>query len=174
MKSKKMYAMIMIMMFTLLSCEKTGPPDKMQLPEATTTGKNTFGCKIEGKVWRPYSKPFGSRIFDVYFENNSLQIQAWLTDGTCGEYVSVSVNNLTQEGSYQIPPPNFDGEMYRKCGTGIDCRYKVLPEKSKIVITKLDRSQRIVSGTFEYTDMFNRCDTTDIIQITEGRFDFKY
>jgi hypothetical protein len=172
MNTKWILCIMMFFMVGFMSCESD--EELQKLPEATTSGKNTFGCKINGKVWRPYSKPFGSRLYDVLFEDNSIVIQAWVRDDNCSEWVEVYADNIFKEGSYQIPGPDFNGVMHNICRGSSDCGYRVLPENSNITITRFDKSNRIISGTFEYKDMFNRCDTTDIIQITEGRFDFRF
>ncbi|MEO7801559.1 MAG: hypothetical protein ABIR81_06155 [Ginsengibacter sp.] len=47
---------VLIFCFFLItaSCKKNNTPtDEDQLPPATQTGANTFGCLINGKVWLP-------------------------------------------------------------------------------------------------------------------------
>lgn len=44
-------------------------------------------------------------------------------------------------------------------------------EKGKLEITKLDTTNHIIAGTFEFTVWKEDCDT---IRVTDGRFDIKY
>ena len=37
----------------LMQCKKDEPSPEEQLPAATQTGANTFGCLINGQTWEP-------------------------------------------------------------------------------------------------------------------------
>ena len=57
-------AVLLFLTFTLINCTKSDDQD--QLPPATQTGANTFGCLINGKVFIPkdktgYTPPGGGR-----------------------------------------------------------------------------------------------------------------
>jgi hypothetical protein len=158
----------------LTSC--TDPmPSEPELPPATMTGANTFGCKINGKVWVPSVQSPGNKRLTISLENDNLQIQAWIErNNTFFETVSIDILDLDNKGNYQIPPPPFNGKMYKADRLGSDCWHRVTPENSSIIITKFDLSAKIVSGTFEYLKMKSPCDSTDIVNITEGRFDMKF
>jgi hypothetical protein len=155
------------------SCLTPDDPEPAALPPLTTEGKNTFGCLIDGRVFLPGKRELGAQILSIFFEQNSLQLQAKAGK----ESVSVICNNITTEGTYNIPPPPSDGKMYTNNEIGSTCWPIVKLENSKIIITYFDKTARIISGTFEYLNMkpkFASCDTTKVINITEGRFDVKF
>jgi hypothetical protein len=167
--------LVLILMYicTLLSCIIPDDPEPPTLPPLTTEGKNTFGCLINGRVFVPDKEQLGKLRLSIFFEQNSLQLQA--KGGK--ESVLVDCDNVTTEGTYFIPPPPFDGGMYKSASASSDCWHQVLQNQSKITINYYDKTARIISGTFEYLNMkpkFTFCNTTKVINITEGRFDVKF
>ena len=55
----------------LIACDSCKNPDdsamdcmglNKPMPDATTTGKNTFGCKVNGEIWVAYTDSFGALI----------------------------------------------------------------------------------------------------------------
>ena len=172
------FALVLIVLLSILSCTKTEEIDK--LPPMTTEGKNTFGCLVNGKTWIP--KTEGGGLFNekltVRYENEGLNIQANLRLNNDEIFQRLSVTAVFIDvGSYQISPPPFDGIVYfnlknKPMGT-IECTsYKCIPEDTQIEILYIDTSKRIISGTFSYKNLTNRCG--DIINITDGRFDVRY
>jgi hypothetical protein len=169
--------LVLIVLTSIINCTKTEEIDK--LPPITTEGKNTFGCLVNGKAWIPETNGglFNEKLYARY-ENGGLNIQAKLRVNNDEIYQSLSVSaNFTNLGKYQIPPPPFDGKFYfnlknKPMGT-IECTsYKCIPEDTEIEILYLDTSKRIISGTFSYKNLTNRCG--DIVNITDGRFDVRY
>ena len=166
--------------FTLLlsfSCEKKNifnpePPD--ELPPATMTGANTFGCLVNGEVWRPYTESIWESSLNVKHDkgwvncdqlfiganrkfssdfNQEIIINVWCP--------KLGINNITPGKGvfldFFVEPP---------CGY----RYRVdTLSPYTINITKLDTINNIASGTFEFTVINNECQ--DTLRITEGRFD---
>ena len=49
----------MIITFCFVSCENTDDGTSSVLPDITTEGKNTFGCKIDGQIFIPKQEIFG-------------------------------------------------------------------------------------------------------------------
>ena len=170
--------LVLIVLLSILSCTKTEEIDK--LPPMTTEGKNTFGCLVNGKAWIP--KTEGGGLFNeritVRYENEGLNIQANLRLNNDEIFQRLSVTaNFIDLGTYQISPPPFDGIVYfnlkNKPNGTIECTsYKCIPEDTEIQILYINTSQRIISGTFSYKNLTNRCG--DIINITDGRFDVRY
>jgi len=147
-------------------------PKPLELPAATQTGENTFGCKVNGEIWvangnsnyrsiasNAYNAETGG--FEVFgyntkdFEgitsvrvgcNNCFGIGVYTDFDMYSEYFSGSVDTSFQ-GDYHIDT----------CGT------------SKVEITRFDPENRIMSGIFEY-DLYSKT-TGQKIKITEGRFD---
>lgn len=161
---------------SLQSClDKSVSPDKLILPEATTTGKNTFGCIVNGKVWRdngtscfkcgpnPYA---AASFYDVVITaRNAYKDQIaqnfdftyWSEDEPIKLNVEIPISspNVTMR---------FWDEM-NNCVIRSDEN-----TEGFILFTKLDRDEKIISGQFEA----KLSDTCNILVITEGRFDIKF
>ncbi len=173
----------MFLNFTLLlsfSCEKqeTNPTDK--LPPATMTGENTFGCLVDGEVWRQYIQ--GANIWESalkvkhdrgWVDCDQLHISAKRMFHENGEYI------LHQEFGINVWCPVLGlNKITPSKGAFLDfiinspCSYRYSVDTLSpyvIDITKLDTVNNIASGTFEFTAINNECQ--DTIRITEGRFD---
>jgi len=170
--------LVLIILLSILSCTKTEEIEK--LPPMTTEGKNTFGCLVNGKAWIP--KTEGGGLFNerlsIKYEGRSFSIQASLRLNKDETFQRLFVStNFTDLGVYQIPHPPFSGEIYFNLnkvpiGTMPCTTYKCIPEDTEIEILYLDTNKRIISGTFSYKNLTNRCG--DIINITDGRFDVRY
>ncbi|MFM2393976.1 MAG: hypothetical protein RLZZ546_1958 [Bacteroidota bacterium] len=163
----------------LCSCEKKDPykePEKLELPPITMEGKGTFGCKVNGQIWVPFVENPGlfHQKLEETIEPPGIGIQAILHRNNNEIWQNIYIDCVAVDtGSYQIPPPPFDGRVFINSTLTSSCsRYKVDTINSLIKILKLDFSQRIISGTFSYKDVVNDCG--DTLQITEGRFDLRY
>ncbi len=168
--------------FTLLlssSCEKKNifnpePPD--ELPPATMTGANTFGCLVNGEVWRPYIE---GGIFENalnvkhdrgWVDCDQLHISAIRKSHEDGVYVlhqEIGINVWCPElGINNITPSKGAFLCFKPSG----CSYDVdTLSPYTINITRLDTINNIASGTFEFTAISDECQ--DTLRITEGRFD---
>ena len=51
--------------------------------------------------------------------------------------------------------------------------YPTTKESGKIVISKIDRIKKIISGTFSFKGV-NENNSNDVITVTDGRFDVTY
>ncbi len=163
--------------FTLLlslSCEKKNIFNP-ELPPATMTGANTFGCLVNGEVWRPYVETlaFGLRL-------NVKHDRGWVD---CDQLhigarkLKLGEDSLFQEfninvwcpilGENKITPSKGVFHFFHQpCGY----RYRVDTLSPYIMnITTLDTLNNIASGTFEFTAIHDGCQ--DTLKITEGRFD---
>jgi len=158
------------------SCEKLKPepsePEPPQLPAATTAGKQTFGCKLNGEIFVPngnFNYPglptaayytsnglFGFHSKNLKDFDNNLRIYMYIKNG------------LYQEGSYLLDNSiaNFVIEINGDQFLG----YKLDTTKSRqIQITRFDLDNTIISGEFEFTCVNDALQ--DTIKVTEGRFD---
>ncbi len=148
-------------------CKEDAPKPKTELeklPPATQEGKNTFGCLVNGKAWVTETSidcgaVYQLGILQIYskFFNPTRRVSLILTEnGTAITTQDYSVLNF----------PRAYAEA-----TAV-CLYE--PSNTfagKLSITKIDRSNYIISGLFEFSTAINRCDT---LKITNGRFDIKY
>ncbi len=169
----------LLFIVTLFSCEKKDPyddPSTLVIPPITMEGKGTFGCKVNGEIWLPYVESpglFHQKLGET-IEPPSIGIHAILHRKDDEIWQNIYINcSAVDTGTYQIPPPLFDGTIFINSKLKSDCsEYIVDTFNSKIKILKLDFNQRIISGLFEYKNVHNKCG--DTIQITGGRFDMRY
>lgn len=145
-----------------------------KLPPATQEGKGTFGCLVNGKAWftKSYTNAGGAYqlghlgiygIVDI--PHLSMGIDLWDIIG----------RPILTTGSYSLlatAPHNASASVFKSLTCmygGSSSREDVL--SGQLVISKLDKSKYIVSGTFEFTIAHPGCDT---LRITDGRFDIPY
>jgi hypothetical protein len=182
MKQIKLLLFIIACTNIFAACKKdkntTDPAD--QLPPATQTGANTFGCLVNGKVYVPAgytgtTKPNPHVIYEIGLNGSpTLTINADKYDNSYINkgYFFFSIGNLNHLGNYFYPNDvNFLMgwlEQIGNCGTP---SFDTTVKKWGGIITKLDIPNRIISGTFDCKYKTLQCDT---VFITDGRFDIKF
>ena len=171
---------LLLICFCLAQCKKTSSAQEDQLPPATQTGANTFGCLVNGKVYIPKGyagtgTPNPRIIFDIGLDGLPyLQIiakqfgQSNLQEGSfilfTDSLISIGTHNI-YTNKKQI---GYGSRFTANCG--------ILPDdnvqfKTGIIqITKYDRLNGIISGIFNFKIKPSDCDT---LSFTNGRFDFK-
>ena len=169
-----------------------------ELPPITQTGANTFGCKINGKIMIPrdsrYGHPGGGGIptgvtysrsrppltgtnydyieaIDRYTSRGGItfKLPNIQTLGV-GEYLVKTVKgafSTSLDGSFPDTNIVYMGAAYN--GNSPTAGYSSIEGTGKIIITRYDND--IISGTF-YCKLKNDIYPDDIIEVTEGRFDF--
>ena len=166
-------------LFLLVSCKKSIDA----LPEATQTGANTFGLKLDGQFWVPqkFAGISAPTLEAFYSGTGDLRITAgnFASEPTETEF-EIFVKNASAPGVYQL---NQNTEVYPNAAAsyGYYVKRKINPlnewitntqYKGSVTITKLDLTNRIVSGTFEFTA--GSIDSSAApISVTDGRFDVK-
>ena len=161
----------------IISCgndddQSTNPID--QLPAATQTGANTFGCLLDGKAFLPrggtnpldcvYQFVNGGYYFALQgnkrdFENNYFAI-------------SCSTENLEilDNQTYNLIENGQENAFGRYTFNTLDY-FTSQTHTGELTITKLDQVNQVVSGTF----WFDVIDSNGTVhQIREGRFDMQY
>ena len=168
-----------LMMLCGASCKKD-KANEDQLPPATQSGANTFGCLVNGKVFVPKGydgtgrpnphvqydydlngQPYLGIIANIFNINNLL-----------GE-VLISFRNLTQLGFYEYPTNfNFEVGWTNVIGSCSTVTFDTTIQTwGSGTITKLDIPNQRISGTFDFKYKTTQCDT---VRITNGRFDIKF
>jgi hypothetical protein len=152
------------------------------LPPATQSGKNTFGCLVDGKAFLPKKKlnPLPAQGFKLEVVHN----EGWfcqifgLRDVSEGLFeVRLHTDSLLLEEGKTYSLASGKGEV-----TGIYNRYTFsssddlyntdgIAHTGQLHVTRFDRDARIISGTFWY-DAVNSEGV--VVKIRDGRFDFKY
>jgi hypothetical protein len=183
----KPYQLVLPLALLLVQCHKKDPdPAKPedQLPAATQTGARTFGCLLNGQPWTPSGfngRPNIQVVYDPSFNGGNLDIRAYRYPSSLkqAQYIIFGGDQITKPGTYPIttttnpaPPGPYtvayaDGNFPSPCDLYQGNR-GVPQVGGQFTITRLDKSQGIVSGTFNFTLIQPGCDT---IKITQGRFD---
>ena len=164
----------------LSQCKHTDPaPPKPedQLPPATQTGAHTFGCLLNGQPWTPSGNvgPLNYRlIYDPGYAGGDLEIRAYRyveeLKGT--QYFVIAGAPVTKAGTYPIDGKTI-GVYYKSGITGSCFEYYNAPDlttSGQLIVSRLDLTQGIVSGTFNFKLWQPGCDT---LKVTQGRFDYK-
>jgi hypothetical protein len=157
----------------LASCNLFSTEDKPKtevdkLPPLTHTGENTFGCLVNGKAFVVTNTSDMAAIY----QGGGLSISGGV-DFT-GQFKSIEVfvgETISNGAKFDlINNTNHQGQFYNDES---GCFYFTNSEyKGFIEITFFDSNAFIVSGLFEFEAVSNEC--TDIIKVTEGRFDMQY
>jgi Family of unknown function (DUF6252) len=164
----------------LFSCKK----EVTELPPATQSGANTFGCKIDGAFWVPAgfgivptaakleariaggdliinARNFSSSPTESEFE---FYIKGLIAGGTGNYTLNTGASHPDYSNSYayyvhrRVTP---DNEWVTSA-----------PYTGTVTITKIDSVNHFVSGTFEF-QAINLYNNPQPINVTEGRFDVK-
>ncbi|MBS1559873.1 MAG: hypothetical protein JST69_14225 [Bacteroidetes bacterium] len=142
-----------------------------KLPPATQSGKYTFGCLINGKAFVPKS----TTDFTAIYQQGILDFRslAYNPDKTIKFVLLEQDFGLLNVGSYSLT--KYQTSFVSVSAQLIDkseCDYQGENTISgQISITKLDRVNYIMPGTFQFTSKAPGCDT---LKVTDGRFDIKY
>lgn len=155
---------------TGLICNSCG---KDPLPEPSTEGRNTFGCKINGKVWKPNGLQGETPPvwpIDITFSQ--------LSADTFNIFIYTSLAGTNEHVQLTLPRAvkgynalkNTPGEAFGVYYDNDFWHYFTSNQGSGSVnFTRIDPVNGIVSGTFEFEVEGNV--NKRKIKITEGRFD---
>lgn len=187
---------ILFLFLALTSCSKDNNNNNTQdqLPPITTTGANTAGCIINGKVLIPkngsqaiggpalygLNKTQGNNFWPN--KDDYWQLEIANKRDTDGAGIILYIKNMnTGNGNYEVGQSN--GELYSDGPNnnqiiasikenGVNKTYWSSSNSGTIKITRSDLALgiSIYSGTFSCT-LYNKDNPSEIIQITDGRFD---
>ena len=183
----KSYLLPALALLLLAQCKNQDPDlatPEDQLPPATQTGANTFGCLLDGQPWTPTydlgieGVPPLRVTYDPTYAGGSLQIRAHrvVTGLPDGQDFIIGGAPINKEGNYPLNSTGPSGAFYFTGLQNGPCQeygYYRAPGFSmqgQLVITRLDMSAGVISGTFSFTLAQTGCDT---LKVTQGRFDKK-
>ena len=173
---KLITAILILSVFCFAQCKKSAP-DSNGLPAATQDGKNTLGFLLNGQPWKPqgvrgtgnlsidFDPSFNQGIFSIVAYNFNTSVSEQFIIGVKDSLnfinapITLSLNRLSLYSvSYNTPCDYFN-------------QLNDVTSSGSMTITKLDRTNRIISGTF--TAALQKTGCTEI-KITDGRFDMKF
>lgn len=173
----KTYTLLLAALLGLSQCKKKSDPDPAsQLPPATQTGANTFGCLVNGQVWTPQGNNGSANysvVYDPNYRTGTLNIAAYRYANSQAKQEVIGVFSdslLSGPGRYKLQALGHHGAVFENGPAG--CFYNATGSmfycRGALIITRLDRQAGIISGTFDFTLAKMGCDT---VRITQGRFD---
>ena len=188
-RTKTILLLLVSVLFLQGSCKKeTDRCPTYKLPPATQTGANTIGCKVNGQVCIPrigglfspitkrlcYNEENGKLNLYFYFIANDKDIEC--------NYPRISINlsaeSISSEGVYNLFSSVVKIDYSDGGGGSALHHYSETGYTGQLSIIKLDKTSRIISGTFDYEAIrwiiSDEYDFNQIAQVTEGRFDFTY
>lgn len=168
--------MLSLLLAVVSSCEK-----EYEFPPITQEGKNTFGCKINGKEFVPGNdhQPFSMNLRCSYerIDENERLVVSVIRDksGSLGGMI-LDLNGLKNElkvgtyGVYDFEPGSagFFGSRYHLGKQYVPSR----EHDGQLEVLRFDREARIFAGKFHFT--FIDEPSGETLTITEGRFDVKW
>ena len=162
--------------FCFAQCKKSNV-DSNGLPAPTQDGKNTIGFLLNGQPWKPqgvrgtgnlsidYDAGFNEGIFSIVAYNFNTPLSQQFIIGVRDSLnfinapITLALNRTSLYSLSYNNPCDYFNQLNDVASIG------------SLTITKLDRTNRIISGIFNATLSKTGCSE---IKITEGRFDMKF
>ena len=159
------------------SCSKT----VTELPPATQTGANTFGCSVDGKLWVPAG--FGiaptTPILEARFMPDSdfiINARNFSEEPTETEF-EIFIKGMSATGTYSLNTTT--GHPTQAVNYAYYVKRKLTPLNEWITsaqytgtVTITKNNDHIVSGTFQF-QVINMYNTPQPVTVTDGRFDVR-
>lgn len=180
----------LVLLFACFGCEDNlfdfgskKDENDLKLPPATQSGENTLGCKINGEIWKPrlqitlFPPPFSYISGDVDHERNrfSLSARRNVDKKTIDAEIRMTVHDSLQTSKKYPFTYYSDTTNYASIERHDTCRFRTdNTTNGYVVLTKIDTSENIVSGRFQFNAINKNCGQNDKMKITEGRFDIDY
>lgn len=165
----------------LASCSK----EITELPEATQTGANSFGARVNGELWAPQGfgiAPTAPLLEAKYhFDQTSYLINARnFSKQPTETEMEIFLMGVTGPGTYTFNATTTKNPANRvNYAHYIERKVNPLNEwitsaqyTGSVTITRADTMNRILSGTFEFR-AGTILGTAEPLVVTEGRFDLK-
>ncbi len=180
MKRNLLLYLCLLLLTQCTNCKGTDPTPEEQLPPATQTGANTFGCLLNGQPWTPKGNGGFSNFsvtYDPTYKGGNLDIRAYRYLDQSGkfQYITLGGDRISQVGVYPFLLQGDRTIYFTDTSKNSPCNdYSAPPtltyRTGSLTVTRLDMRAGIISGTFEFTLAKPGCDT---IKVTQGRFDKK-
>ncbi len=187
-KAWLLYVCLLALFAGCSKCNKViTPNDVSSLPAATQIDANTFGCMLNGNIWvaqgntrafNPARLPNPYLGYDATYKGGSLDVSGDIVlDDNIQSDIVITGNNIGSTGTYSLDKAK-SGIFFKHTdfvnslvyyNDGYDGN---VFSGGELTITKLDKINKIVSGTFYIT--IEKPKLGKKIVITDGCFDIKY
>lgn len=193
----KNYFLLLFTAFTLSCCNNDDNTSQDQLPPITSTGANTAGCIINGKVLIPkngsqaiggspaygLTTGAGSNFHPPTIGNDYFYVRIANLRDNGGDDVYLHINNMSLGAiTYNLEQSNNDyfddapnnPQIIAHIYDGVNLGKTFLSgaNSGTISITRFDYPNGMYSGIFNAT-LYNKDNPSEKIQVTDGRFDIK-
>ena len=165
--------LLIILFLSFNSCSKEdnceNPIDC--LPAITFMGKNTFGCLVDGEIFKPTSTGMGGSGLDVHYKNTGVI-----------ESLSISaINHKKDNAVYLVIVGDIEADNTYKLASAKDSTYALYSENlsyyetfkessGTVIINYFDRDKGIISGVFSFSA---KNEAGEEVSIQKGRFDLE-
>ena len=173
---KKITILVLLLLMIAISCKKKQDPEP-DLPPETQEGKNTFGCMLNGKLWRNTADQPGFPALYAQVQGGGwVDIYAWNRNGSdVSEYVSFVCDSLNQEGIYNLKNIiNKASANYVNVKQNIHvstANTSLIQNEGVLTITKYDKIRKIIAGRFWFKVQKQGGILYDV---SDGRFDISF
>ena len=164
----KFRALLLLCILAAYACKK--------LPRETESGKNTFGCRVDGKIWNTYAEHWLDNAIEPEYGDGYFTVTAEREKGKHGGRIylqladSLGLRTRTYNGGADGFYATYfwdekgNAEIFQTTPTG----------KASITLTRVTPpttpdGKAIVAGTFSFTA--TNAATGEAVEITDGRFD---
>ncbi|WP_192346170.1 DUF6252 family protein [Algoriphagus sp. Y33] len=140
-----------------------------KLPPITLTGENTFGCLINGEAMVANNSLYVTAIY----QGGGVQISGRMDTKGLNQIVGFTVLDPFEiNKEYDLTNlPKVRARSMKYLGIE-NCTYAAEDIiEGKINFSRIDRTNFVISGTFEFSASNEACDT---VRMTNGRFDIQY
>jgi hypothetical protein len=182
MKNNLKIITLLLLSIIISSCKKTTPTEE-QLPLETHIGANTFGCKVDGKIFTAKGKEgllsSQSMYYNIRASDSSIKIGVSNTQTNFSLNMRIKYNGvniiyaLKNDDYYGVFQDNSNGSIPGNSNTYYTDSINIGKVKVNFFNGSLNpvHPGTILAGTFEM-DAINA--NGKIIHITEGRFDIGF
>jgi hypothetical protein len=167
--------LFVLALFSLSQCKKDD--EAPQLPPETTTGANQAGCRINGQVLIPRSKGRTEGLTFAFINRGNGRTPSFFlafVDAQASPFRSVvlEMDSLVLREGQTYPFRTPGGRRQASHFDGKQDYIKRDQDQGELTITRLDSTQRILSGRFHFVGTDKN--SGQQVQVTDGRFDLRY
>ena len=179
MKIKPRITILFMLCILTFSCSSdddnaNGSDPINQLPDATQTGENTFGCLLDGEAFIPGG---GTNPLDCVYQfvdgEYYFQLQGRKRNDNFN-LISIGIATIAKEideGETYNLLEQAEGNVFARYGFSANFSYTSTQDSGQLIITNLDMDNQIISGTFWF-DVIDQ--NGELREIRDGRFDMEF